>query len=336
MSLPGEQLRKVWRNDIKQVSSFLNQFHTNHYLIMNVSEFNYNYQLFNNQVIHKEFPDHHSPPLIILLEIIRIIDDFLSSHERNVVIVHCMAGKGRTGCVIAALLLHFNYQITTEGALQEFALKRTVNGVGCRVPSQIRYVYYFSYLHQANTDRAISLSLAFQFAQNPLRLILDGIKFHSFPLLEKHNPIFSTTLRVKVVQAAIKLPFKVILPIDKLFSSSTKLLETCILPINSRISGDIMIKFWHRASSRSNYADLMKAIPSKGLFEEINRYPKIALFRFTFHTSFVKSINLTDPDFKNSSFVFDLSYNELDSFFSGPLKCKLIPDAFRLSVFFFN
>ena len=59
-----------------------------------------------------------------------------------VAVVHCKAGKGRTGCIISCLLVRLseNGTRTPNEALRKFAVMRTHNEKGVTIPSQMRYV----------------------------------------------------------------------------------------------------------------------------------------------------------------------------------------------------
>ena len=71
------------------------------------------------------------------------LHEWLSADEANVVAVHCKAGKGRTGLIIAAYLVYAGLSPSTTAALRLFGEKRTTNGKGVTIPSQMRYVHYF-------------------------------------------------------------------------------------------------------------------------------------------------------------------------------------------------
>lgn len=49
--------------------------------------------------------DHHSPPLHLLIHILLRLNDWLEEDPENVAAIHCLAGRGRTGCVITAYLV---------------------------------------------------------------------------------------------------------------------------------------------------------------------------------------------------------------------------------------
>ena len=69
----------------------------------------------------------------------------------NCAFIHCKAGKGRTGLIISAYLVHCGFfKPTSEGATKSsekalalFAAKRTMDNKGVTIPSQMRYVRYY-------------------------------------------------------------------------------------------------------------------------------------------------------------------------------------------------
>eukprot|EP01050_Picozoa_sp_SAG11_P039167 SAG11_NODE_16346_length_550_cov_0.798226_2_plen_71_part_01 len=69
-------------------------------------------------------------------EFCTVVTSFLARDPERVVAVHCKAGKGRTGTMIACLLLHMRDYATAEDAMQWFGYCRTSNGKGVTIPSQ--------------------------------------------------------------------------------------------------------------------------------------------------------------------------------------------------------
>ena len=89
------------------------------------------------------FKDHEPPPLNIIRPFCEDAAKFLNSDPKNVIAIHCLAGKGRTGTLISCLLLYMKQFLIATACLKYYGLVRVENGRGVTVPSQIRYVYYF-------------------------------------------------------------------------------------------------------------------------------------------------------------------------------------------------
>ena len=64
--------------------------------------------------------------------------------EKNIVAVHCKAGKGRTGLMVCSLLLHLGVETDHESALRTYGMARTDDQKGVTIPSQRRYVGYYA------------------------------------------------------------------------------------------------------------------------------------------------------------------------------------------------
>ncbi len=93
-----------------------------------------------------EFDCSQPPPLDLIGRFCEAVDTWLAADSQNVVAVHCKAGKGRTGCLIAAYLVHCGFAPNAEAALAWFGRMRTSNGKGVTIPSQMRYVHYYEHV----------------------------------------------------------------------------------------------------------------------------------------------------------------------------------------------
>jgi len=60
------------------------------------------------------------------------VECWLSSGDSNVVAVHCKGGKGRTGAMICALLIHFDLFEDARDSLEYFGQRRTDKNVSRR------------------------------------------------------------------------------------------------------------------------------------------------------------------------------------------------------------
>jgi protein-tyrosine phosphatase len=152
MGFPSVGVEAAYRNPMKEVQRFFNHYHDGHYRIYNLcSERAYEPSCFDGACERHPFNDHNPCPLQIIYPFCKSASAFLSADPRNVVAVHCKAGKGRTGLMIAALLVHMKYiqeasspMEATQKALQHFGDARTHNGKGVTIPSQMRYVGYYA------------------------------------------------------------------------------------------------------------------------------------------------------------------------------------------------
>jgi hypothetical protein len=75
---------------------------------------------------------------------VRTLHAWLEADAKNVVVVHCLAGKGRTGTVIASYLMYTGLFNSAQDAMHYFAMKRSNNSWGITGPSQKRYIQYFA------------------------------------------------------------------------------------------------------------------------------------------------------------------------------------------------
>jgi protein-tyrosine phosphatase len=162
MGFPAESGEALYRNRMETVQHFLNQLHPGHTLVMNLcSEQKYDSNKFEepvyesggeerkNKVVNLSFDDHNPPPFKFLIWACTIFDAWLNVDPKNVIAVHCKAGKGRTGTVIGAYLVHRQILPDANTALKFFAQKRTYNAAGVTIPSQLRWVrYYHEYIQE--------------------------------------------------------------------------------------------------------------------------------------------------------------------------------------------
>lgn len=146
MAMPyePERARTHGGNDIRAVAGFLKRRHEGHYMIWNISEEGYDYNKFDDQVLEYRFPGLPAPPLGLMFKICTSIESWLDADEKNVAIVHCLTGKGRTAALLACLLTWIGEFASPAEALQYIADRKRISMDYLAIPSQQRYVQYFS------------------------------------------------------------------------------------------------------------------------------------------------------------------------------------------------
>eukprot|EP00428_Durinskia_dybowskii_P079327 CAMPEP_0170449960 /NCGR_PEP_ID=MMETSP0117_2-20130122/51522_1 /TAXON_ID=400756 /ORGANISM="Durinskia baltica, Strain CSIRO CS-38" /LENGTH=702 /DNA_ID=CAMNT_0010711235 /DNA_START=35 /DNA_END=2140 /DNA_ORIENTATION=+ len=131
-------------NDIDVVSAFLKKRHEGRFMIWNISEESYDYSKFADQVLEYKFPGHPSPPLGLLFKICTSVESWLDADERNIAIIHCLTGKGRTAALVACVMAWIGEFPSPMEALQYIADRRKISVDYLTIPSQRRYIQYFS------------------------------------------------------------------------------------------------------------------------------------------------------------------------------------------------
>ncbi|KAG6019417.1 hypothetical protein E4U41_003263 [Claviceps citrina] len=160
----------AYRNPLDQLVAFLDSKHGDNWAIWEFRAEGTGYpdEAVYGRVRHYPFPDHHPPPFRLVPMIMASMRNWLhggdlldsptvASHqqeghasrssttrdERRVVVVHCKAGKGRSGTMATSYLIS-EEGWTAEDALERFTARRmrAKFGAGVSIPSQLRWVGY--------------------------------------------------------------------------------------------------------------------------------------------------------------------------------------------------
>ena len=176
MGFPSSSIEGFYRNPLDQVQKFFNTRHPNHYKIYNLcEEKDYPDNLFYKKA-NFPFKDHEAPPLNLMRPFCEDAKKFLEEDEKNVIAVHCKAGKGRTGTLISCLLLYMKFFDTVDECLLYYGLMRVSNAKGVTIPSQIRYVQYFEKIFKENMKHPIPF----------VRKAIKNLKVFTVPLFNKN------------------------------------------------------------------------------------------------------------------------------------------------------
>lgn len=161
MGLPASSIEAAWRNSLSEVARFLHEKHPQRHRVYNLcDERDYDQSHFH-AALHLPFPDHHPPDMDTLLLFVADARAWLLEDEQNIVAVHCKAGKGRTGVMIAALLMAMRHPgcANAHDAIALFRARRTRDGDACRNAGQIRYVHYYEEVFYGRTPPPRTLRL---------------------------------------------------------------------------------------------------------------------------------------------------------------------------------
>ncbi|KAJ5993902.1 Phosphatase tensin type [Penicillium sp. IBT 35674x] len=162
----GTYPQRAYRNPLDALVTFLDSKHGSNWCIWEFRAEGTGYpdSEVYGRIHHFPWPDHHPPPFALIPNIMGSMRNWLhrldepkksesteqtsdaektDSPSDRVVVVHCKAGKGRSGTIATA------YLISQEGWKKEDALQRFTDrrmrvgfGAGVSIPSQLRYVDY--------------------------------------------------------------------------------------------------------------------------------------------------------------------------------------------------
>lgn len=200
---------------------------------------------FHNRVQRYPFNDHNAPPLQMMFQFCESISTWLRKDLENVAAVHCKAGKGRTGMMIAAYLLYSLECKTAKQALAYFGSYRTTNDSGVTIPSQKRYVYYFEQLLRAiRKNRPIQRG-CLQLRRPTIRI--KHIRIQTVPNIDTHGCI----------------------PIFDLYIDNEKVFEykRALLALQNASEAGLPMGSYHSASANSNIAWKKKENPGNDSWE---------------------------------------------------------------------
>lgn len=263
MGFPSESIESIYRNSLDEVRRFLEDKHRDRYKIYNLcSERSYDIQKFHGRVAVYPFDDHSPPEFGKILPFCIDVSQWLAEDVDHVAVVHCKAGKGRTGLMICAFLLYSKMFDTADAVLDFYGSARTFDSNGVTIPSQRRYVDYF----------ATKLIKSLQFEYTPVKMFLTNIVIQPPPHIGFGH--HSAHLQFQVSQPLVP-PF--ISDVYTVNLSDKKIILTLSTPLI--LSGDVKISF-----SQKLNVDLLH-LSAKPKF--LSHIPHGKLFHFWFNTFFV-------------------------------------------------
>ncbi|GAC74199.1 clathrin coat dissociation kinase GAK/PTEN/Auxilin [Moesziomyces antarcticus T-34] len=124
MGFPASGVQSLYRNKRSDVRRFLDKRHDDLYRVYNfcpLTENSYDPDEFYGRVSRFPFPDHHAPPLSLIPLFVADITDFLESDPDATAVIHCKAGKGRSGTMTCCYLVSLPYLPTAPTSIKNYS-----------------------------------------------------------------------------------------------------------------------------------------------------------------------------------------------------------------------
>lgn len=106
----------------------------------------YDPEIFYGRVRRFPFKDHTIPPLKTLVAFANDVKAWLEDDPKNVVSMHCKAGKGRAGLMSCVSLVRTGVCQSALEAMDKYDAERVTNNRGLTVTSQRKYVIFYELL----------------------------------------------------------------------------------------------------------------------------------------------------------------------------------------------
>ncbi|KAF2860468.1 phosphatases II [Piedraia hortae CBS 480.64] len=174
---PGHGYPQVaYRNPLKSLVRFLDDAHGDNWAIWEFRAEGTGYpddQVYN-RINHYPWPDHHPPPFGLIPLIMASMRNWLNEDEKHVAVVHCKAGKGRSGTVSCSYLIS-EQAWSPKDALDRFTERRMRPGFGAgiSIPSQLRTI---SYVDRWTKNGKIYIERSVEIVEVHFRGLRSGVK----------------------------------------------------------------------------------------------------------------------------------------------------------------
>ncbi|KPA73570.1 putative tyrosine phosphatase [Leptomonas pyrrhocoris] len=151
MGYPANGVEALYRNKYEDVLRYLDYKYKTEYMVYNLCRecaYQYGSDKFHGRVRCFPFFDHAAAPLQLMPAFVKDVKEYLAEHPHGAAVIHCKAGKGRTGVMACCLLLALDpaFLQSADTVMRYYGEKRTKDGNGLTVPSQRRSVEYYARL----------------------------------------------------------------------------------------------------------------------------------------------------------------------------------------------
>ncbi|XP_041647797.1 tensin-3 [Cheilinus undulatus] len=143
ITCPPECPEKIYLQSLQEIIVMLQSKHGQNYMLINLSQKNDCLSQMNHKVLDTGWVGVLAPNLDHIFSVCTAMENWLQTHPRHVLVLHCRGAKGRLGVLVASYIHFSNMSSSADLSLDHFAMKKFYNDklTALMTPSQKRYVW---------------------------------------------------------------------------------------------------------------------------------------------------------------------------------------------------
>ncbi|KAM9358500.1 tensin-3-like [Symphorus nematophorus] len=140
---PPECSEEIYLQNLQEIIHMLQSKHGHNYMLVSLSQKNDTLTRMNHKVLDTGWGDLLAPSLDQIVSVCAAMENWLQTHLKHVLVLHCRGGKGRLGVLVASYIHFSNVSASADLSLDHFAMRRFYNDKlsALMTPSQKRYVW---------------------------------------------------------------------------------------------------------------------------------------------------------------------------------------------------
>ncbi|XP_070817584.1 si:ch211-191a24.3 [Chaetodon trifascialis] len=140
---PPECPEEIYLQNLQEIILMLQSKHGHNYMLINLSQKNDTLTQMNHKVLDTGWWDHLAPNLNQMSSVCTTMENWLQTHPKHVLVLHCRVGTGLLGVLVASYIHFSNISASADLSLDLFSMRRFYNDKlsALMTPSQKRYVW---------------------------------------------------------------------------------------------------------------------------------------------------------------------------------------------------
>uniref|UniRef100_A0A3Q0RTZ7 Uncharacterized protein n=1 Tax=Amphilophus citrinellus TaxID=61819 RepID=A0A3Q0RTZ7_AMPCI len=118
---------EIYQQSLWEILPMLQSKHGHNYMLINLSQKHDPLSRINHKVLDTGWVELLAPSLDQIISVCTAIENWLNTHPKHVLVLHCRGGKGRLGVLVASYIHFSNMSASADLSLDHFAMRRFYN-----------------------------------------------------------------------------------------------------------------------------------------------------------------------------------------------------------------